>query len=144
MVGSLLQHTPYAMVIGNDPTKLMEIWSRQVAEMLPSDEFKVEFFKGALRIKGIGARTGTGRISVFPSVLRLPMPSSQRLKLFFVDECNELQGFVTKVRGKPWPSPDASPHVQVDDETINIWWSGRDDERVVLEIQPLSREEIHM
>ena len=142
--GSALQHASRAVATSNDPVKLMEIWSQRVSEVLPDGEFEVEFYKGALRIRGVGPRSGAGRISVFPPVLQLPLPSSQRLKLFFVDECDALQRFITNARGEPWPGPRANLHVRVDSKAVNIWWSDSDDEMTILKMLPLLRKEIDM
>jgi len=142
--GLALQHASRAVATGNNPAKLMEVWSQRVSEVLPDGEFEVELYKGALRVRGVGPRSGAGRISVFPPVLQLPLPASQRLKLFFVDECDALQRFVTNARGEPWPGPHANLHVQVDSKAVNIWWSNNDDKITILKMRPLLRKEIDM
>jgi hypothetical protein len=125
-----------------DSTALMTAWKQRVAEIVPDNEFEVTLQGNALRIRGTGVRTGTQRVSVADPILNLPLPASQRLRLFFSDECHGLERFITDARGEPWPGHGADLHVRVDSKSVRIWWGSDDEMHAVLRVKPLTRQKM--
>jgi len=80
-------------------------------EILPRDDFQVSFDERAPSIQVVafgahgdrGMMIGPDRVS-----LRLPLPSSLRLRIYFENEATGLQEFGTWIRvaaGSSWPRP---------------------------------------
>ena len=115
--------------------------AERLREILPSDEFEVEVDGATVRVRSLGwpGAVLTG-LAIVP--LRLPLPISLRLRLFFENEADALQDFVSTVQGETWPAPGAKPHARVTDELVNVWYGTGNEASAVLRWRPFTRSEL--
>jgi hypothetical protein len=116
--------------------------ARRVEKMLPEDEFEVSTDGKVVRISGVGEFQGKTNILMPFFIWRAPLPEVQRLEMIFGSIGRRLQSFLTKVRGKPWPSIGAETHYTVDDELISLWWGGPTEAEAVVRFRPIFRKDL--
>jgi hypothetical protein len=111
-------------------------------DVLPADEFQVDVDGKELVVNalahGRAARMRAGSLLA----LRLPLPMSLRLRMFFENEADTLQEFVSETRSEPWPAPHAKPHARVSDDEVRVWYGTRDEASAALCLLPISRSEL--
>jgi hypothetical protein len=109
-------------------------------EILPSDGFSVDVQGGRLCVRVVAPERGAGSALTGPGLLtlKLPLPSSLRLRVFFEDEARGLQNFVSRSR-PDWPAPGAKPHARVTDREVHVWYGGADEVAAVLRWRPFNR-----
>ncbi len=112
-------------------------------EVLPTGEFEVEVDGTRLMVHTVG---NGGAVEVMSAgslmELRLPLPMSLRLRVFFENQADVLQEFVSTTRGEAWPAPDAQPHARVSDDEVHVWYGTRDEASAALSWRPISRSEL--
>lgn len=108
----------------SEAEQLTAVIADRLADVLPEQEFQLKLAHPIIRVDGIGTRYGNG-YSTAPALLwYLPLPASRRLELIFERQTGDLQRFLSNVRGTPWPSRGAQPHVDVTPSVIYAWWGG--------------------
>jgi hypothetical protein len=126
----------------SEAEQLTAVIADRIAEVLPEREFRLKLAHPIISIDGIGSRYGNG-YSTAPAVLwYLPLPASRRLKMIFEAQTRDLQRFLSNVRGEPWPRRGAQPHVDVTSSAIHAWWGGAAEADAVVQLRPVSREEL--
>jgi hypothetical protein len=91
--------------MGHDPAMadiplLIGALADRYRELLPAREFNVEVQAGRVRVRVIAPARHAGSVLTGPGVLalKLPLPSSLRLRIFFEGEARALQEFVSPIR----------------------------------------------
>src|ERR1700729_3096352 len=106
-----------------DRERLIAALAARLRETLPASEFGVEEDGHAVTVRALASRHAgsTLRLSGV-MMLKLPLPASIRLRLFFENEADSVQEFVSRVRGKAWPALGAKPHADVSDDEVPVWY----------------------
>jgi hypothetical protein len=126
----------------SEAERLTAVIADRLAEVLPQQEFRLKLALPIISIDGIGSQYGNG-YSTAPAMLwYLPLPASQRLKLIFERQTGDLQRFLSSVRGSPWPTRGARPHVEITSDTIHAWWGGSTEADAVVRLRPIARDDL--
>jgi hypothetical protein len=113
-------------------------------EIVPPGEFEVDVDGEHVVVRAIPPARGAGSVmhGLARLELKLPLPASLRLRLFFEAEARSLQEFVSKTSRRNWPAPNATPHVRVDPDWVHVWYGPADEEHAVLRWRPFDRTEL--
>ncbi len=78
------------------------------------------------------------------SLLLLAMPGeiTEKLEMIFMREGEDVQELLTDVDGRPWPAPDAKPHVLVTQDAVQLWWGGPTEDEALVKLRPILRKDI--
>jgi hypothetical protein len=125
------------------PSPIAGVLAERLLEVLPRGEFVVRVTDGLVSIDGAGRRQGSG-LSFCPdlSLQSAPTGSTEALIVLFEAYARSLQRFLSSVRGKPWPTPFAKPHVEVAADLLYVWWGKPDRSRAVAQLSPMSLVEL--
>jgi hypothetical protein len=142
-----LRNTAFAFgsVMASEPRvaeALTSLLAERIREILPAGEFEVEARTGILNIRGIGRYAGASTMSTPPLLLALPDEMPEKLEKLFMIEGENIQEFLSRVLGQPWPQPGANLHVYVDQSTVRLWWGGPSENGALVKFRPLSRKEL--
>jgi len=119
-------------------TAICDGWAARVAELLPAGEF--ELSGGAT----FGMRWhGGSSMAVLPfGLLGLPGTRKQKLERTYRALAEGVQQSVSKSRGAPWPGPNATSHVRVTAEQVEVWWESTDGSAGTVRLRPVPRAEL--
>ncbi len=109
--------------------------------MLPAGKFEVHVHGARLTVRALGAGSA---MSLGLLELRLPLPTSLRLRNFFKNEARELQEFVSTVNRRAWPATDVKPHARVTDTAVHVWYGTADEASAVLSWRAFDRAELQL
>jgi len=135
-LASVMSRYPHAAVA------LTDSLAERIREILPAGEFEVEARSGIVNIHGIGRYRGCSSASMPLVLLELPGDVTEKLISIFMGEGEVVQEFLTDVRGEPWPTLGAEPHVCVTYDTVQLWWGGPTEGEAVVKLRPISRKEL--
>lgn len=112
-----------------DTSRLAAALADAYGEVLPAKGFKVTVDGDRLSVKAVPPSRHAGSVHSEPGLLTLalPLPKPLRLRIFFENEASSLKEFVSRVEGRDWPAPDATPHVLVTDDEIRVWYGAADE-----------------
>jgi hypothetical protein len=116
--------------------------ARRIKELLMEEEFEVASTAYTITITGTERFRGKVNVLMPVFIWRAPLPLSERLTLVFESASRRLQEFLTAAYGRPWPAPEADPHVAVSDEWISVWWGGETEAEAVERFRPIAREDL--
>jgi hypothetical protein len=100
--------------------------AQRLTEILPADEFEVEVRGTTLAVRSL-RRPGASLLTGALFELRLPLPMALRLRVYFENQADSLQDFVSEVKGTEWPAAGAKPRVRVTDEEVHVWYGSGDE-----------------
>src|SRR5580704_3529004 len=121
----------------DEASRLAVAISERLREVVPSAEFDVRIEGRTVGVVGVGKWRGNTWRTRPVAIWLLPLSATRRLRMIFESQGKELQEFLSRVRGQPWPSVDAESHVLVTDQAIHIWWGGADESDAVVRSQPI-------
>jgi hypothetical protein len=122
--------------------RLVVALCERLAEVLPRDKFEVVVeHRHAIRIRGIGLRSGDTHWLSPLFLWRSESPVEYRLQLFLEPASRGVQEFVSR-RYRPWPTTTAKSKISIGEENILIWWGGESNSDAVVALRPIVRSEI--
>lgn len=122
--------------------RLINTYGKRVAEILCQENLEVNSKKGTLGIVGIGDLAGNAVWMTLVPTWYLPLSRSRRIQLVLKGHSVELQRFLTRVRGDPWPSVNAKCHVNVTREKIDVWWVNDHKTNTEVRLRPIVRKDV--
>ena len=128
-----------------DTARLIAALAERLRETLPASEFGVEEDGHAVTVRALASRHAgsTLRLSGV-MMLKLPLPASIRLRVFFENEADSVQEFVSRVQGKAWPALGAKPHADLNDDEVHVWYGTGEEATAALRWQPFNRSELRL
>lgn len=125
-----------------DGERLIDIYGQRVAEVLCQESLEINTHKGTLGVVGVGDLAGNSVWMTLLPTWYLPLSRSRRIKLVLKGHSIELQRFLTRVRGHPWPDAYAKCHVSVTHDKICVWWGNDRRSSVEVRLQPIGRRDV--
>lgn len=116
--------------------------AERIREILPVGKFEVEARSGIINIQGIGQYRGWSVSSMSLLLLAMPGEITEKLEMIFMREGEDVQELLTDVDGRPWPAPDAKPHVLVTQDAVQLWWGGPTEDEALVKLRPILRKDI--
>jgi hypothetical protein len=113
-----------------------------ISDVVPDGEFILTVSGRVIGVVGVGARRGNSFRTHPFLVWLLPVPATRRLSIIFGSLSKDLQRFLSRVTGRPWPVEGATPHVRITDREIRVWWGSVDESEAVVKIEPILRSDI--
>jgi hypothetical protein len=107
-------------------------------EIVP-DGFTVARSEASVRV------SGCGRTALWTPLfaVRSELPADERLKIVFESYAQKLQQVLTRGLGEPWPAPNSTPHADISDETVSVWWGeGESAATAAAAMRPIARRDL--
>jgi hypothetical protein len=73
---------------------------------------------------------------------RTSLSVEERLEMILDGYSKNLQKLLSRAGEPQWPAADATPHVEITDEKVMIWWGGPTVTDAVVRLRPITREEL--
>jgi hypothetical protein len=128
-----------------DTARLIAALAERLRETLPPSEFGVEEDGQAVTVKALASRHAGSTLHLSGVIMfKLPLPASLRLQVFFENEADAVQEFVSKVQGKAWPVLGAEPHALVSEDQVHVWYGTGDEATAALRWRPFNRRELQL
>jgi hypothetical protein len=154
MTPSISMYSPYKLIVagraairslaaGPAPGEEQILVSLELRtkQILP-EGFEVHRSDVALRLTGAGTSGGRTAIWTPTFAWRSTFPVDERLSMVFQSYAQQVQQFLARAQGYPWPAAGAKPHTSVTTELVSVWWGGAAEGDCVRRLQPIARSDL--